>query len=111
MALIKSLVSGLLVGVLLLVTGCGGPAALQSAEAFSATDALYTAITSHRTDLLDESEIRLKRLKDAGKLSTDAFESLSKIIKQAQSGNWQDAAEVLDSFIRHQPPHVHTHGG
>jgi len=111
MASFKSLTSGLLVGILLLVAGCGGPPELQSVEAFSATDALYTAITSHRTDLLDESATRLKALKDAGKLSTDAFESLTEIIKQAQLGDWQDAAEELDSFIRHQPPHEHSHGG
>ena len=85
-----------------------GPPALESDEAFSTTDALYTAITSRRTELLDESEARLKKLREDGKLSTDAFESLADIIKQARSGDWQDAAEELDSFIRHQPPHQHS---
>ena len=105
----KSTIFVALVVISLLVTGCGGPHALQSAEAFSTTDALYTAITSHRSDLLDESENRLKTLKDADKLSGEALETLTEIIEQARSGDWQDAAEDLDSFIRHQPPHQHSH--
>ena len=105
----RRVLSGLLVGLPLLVSGCGGPPALETDEAFSTTDALYTAITSHRSGLLDESEAQLKKLKDNGKLSTDAFDSLAAIVKQARSGNWQDAAEELDSFIRNQPAHQHTH--
>jgi hypothetical protein len=101
--------SWLLVGLFLLVSGCGGPPALESDEAFSTTDALYTAITSHRLELLDESETRLKQLKEDGKLSADAFEWLTEIIQQARAGDWQDSAEDLDSFIRHQPPHRHSH--
>jgi len=100
----------LVIVLLLSATGCGGPPTLESDEAFLTTDALYTAITSHRTELLDESEARLKKLNDDGKLSTEAFKSLVEIIKQARSGDWQDAAEELDSFIRNQPPREHSHG-
>ena len=89
---------------LLFVVGCSGPPELESEEAFSTADALYTAITSRRTELLDASETRLKELNANGKLSSEAFESLAEIIEQARSGNWQDAAEEIDSFIRHQPP-------
>lgn len=94
---------------LLVVTGCSGPPELESEEAFSTTDALYTAITSRRSDLLDESETRLRELKENGKISDEAIESLADIIKQARSGDWQDAAEELDGFIRHQPPARHSH--
>lgn len=100
---------GPLLSLLFLVAGCGEPPALESAEAFSTTDALYTAITSHRPELLDESAVRLKTLAADGKLSSAALESLDAIIRQAQSGNWQEAAENLDSFIRHQLPHEHSH--
>lgn len=82
---------------------------MESAEAFLTTDALYTAITSHRTELLDESKTRLKKLKQEGKLSTDAFESLAEIVEEARTGNWQAAAEELVGFIRNQPIHQHAH--
>ena len=99
----------LLVGYLLLVPGCGGPPALESEEAFSTADALYTAVTSRRTELLEKSGSRLLELKDTGKLSNEAFESLNQIIERARSGDWQVAAEELDSFIRQQPPGRHSH--
>lgn len=104
---LNELPSVLLLSLLLSVLGCGGPPALESEEAILTTDALYTAITSRRTELLNDSEGRLKELRDDGKLSAKAFEALAEIIQQARSGNWQDAAEDLDSFIRHQPPHKH----
>ena len=99
--------SVLLLSLLLSVLGCGGPPALESDEAILTTDALYTAITSRRMELLDDSEGRLKKLRDDGQLSAKAFEGLADIIQQSRSGNWQDAAEDLDSFIRYQPPHAH----
>lgn len=105
----QGLPSVLLLSLLLSVLGCGGPATLESDEAILTTDALYTAITSRRTELLDDSEGRLKKLRDDGQLSAKAFEALADIIQQARSGNWQDAAEDLDGFIRQQPPHTHSH--
>ncbi|MCA9010073.1 MAG: hypothetical protein KDB01_10020 [Planctomycetaceae bacterium] len=99
----------LLAGFMLLIPGCGGPPALESKEAFSTADALYTAITSRRTELLDKSETRLSELQNAGKLSNAAFESLKEIIEHARAGDWQVAAEELDSFIRYQPSGGHLH--
>jgi len=107
MTYLRGLPSVLLLSLWLSVLGCGGPPALESDEAILTTDALYTAITSRRTELLDDSEGRLKKLRDDGQLSGKAFEALAHIIQQARSGNWQDAAEDLDGFIRQQPPHAH----
>ena len=107
---LKGLPSILLLSLLLLsVLGCGGPPALESEEAILTTDALYTAITSRRTELLDDSAGRLKKLRDDGQLSAKAFEALADIIQQARDGKWQDAAEDLDGFIRQQPQHGHSH--
>lgn len=105
----STLVGPILAGFMMIILGCGGPPALESEEAFSTADALYTAITSRRTELLDKTKTRLIELKDTGKLSNDAFERLDEIMEQARSGNWQDAAEELDSFIRYQPPAAHSH--
>ncbi len=86
----------------LLLSGCGGSPKLETEEATSTCDALYTAITSRRPQLLEDSENRLKQLKNDGKLSVEAFESLTEIIQQARSGDWQGAAEELDGLIRDQ---------
>ena len=87
---------------LLLISGCGESPKLETAEAISTCNALYTAITSNRTELLDVSAARLRQLRDDGKLSAEALDSLDEIIQQARSGDWQDAAEELDGFIRSQ---------
>ena len=108
--ILPGFISILLLSLLLLsVLGCGGPPALESEEAILTTDALYTAITSRRTELLDDSAGRLKKLRDDGQLSAKAFEALADIIQQARDGKWQDAAEDLDGFIRQQPQHAHSH--
>ena len=89
--------------------GCGGPAVLNSPEAAASADALYTAITSHREDLVADVESRLSALLTAGKLSQDANRELAGIIMQARQGKWQQAAEALDAFIRFQPPQHDQH--
>jgi hypothetical protein len=92
-----------------LIGGCGGPAALESPEAFSSADALYTAITAHRVDLVQDVDTRLHKLHESGKVSDAAWNELSDIIRTARDNRWQEAAEVLDAFIRRQPEHSHAH--
>jgi len=97
----------LIFGLLFPGLGCGGPPVLQSEEAHSTADALYTAITSQRIELLDECAADLKELSDSGKISPEAHDFLGTIISKARSGDWQKAAEALDGFIRHQPARHH----
>jgi len=92
-----------------IIAGCGGPAALESPEAFSSADALYTAITSNRADLVQDVDTRLQKLHESGKVSDAALNELKDIIKTARSNRWQEAAEALDAFIRNQPEHPHAH--
>jgi hypothetical protein len=92
-----------------MLTGCGGPAVLNSPEAAASADALYTAITSRREDLVADVESRLAALQKDGKLSPEANRELSEIIEEARRGQWQNSAEALDAFIRNQPPQQHKH--
>ncbi len=92
-----------------IIVGCGSPAALESPEAFSSADALYTAITAHRVDLIQDVETRLQKLHESGKLSDSALNELKDIIQTARASRWQEAAEELDGFIRNQPEHSHAH--
>jgi hypothetical protein len=92
-----------------MICGCTQPAPLESPEAHSSADALYTAITSRRQDLMSEVETRLMSLNKSGKLSQTALNELTEIISIAKAEKWQNAAERLDTFIRNQPPHDHAH--
>lgn len=95
--------------IALLLVGCSRPPELSSAEAYTTADAIYTAVTSRRSELLDDSEMEIKNLKASGKLSADAFESLNEIIQKGRSGQWETAAQEIDTFIRNQPHHQHSH--
>lgn len=90
------------------ILGCG-PARLDSDEAHKSTDALYTAVTSRRADLLDAVEADLKKLVQEQKLSTEAMAELQSIIELARADSWQQSAEQLDRFIRKQPHRPHAH--
>ena len=92
-----------------ITSGCSQPASLESPEAHASADALYTAITSRRHDLMSDVETRLQSLNQAGKLSQSAHEALTAIINTARQEQWQTAAENLDAFIRNQPAHEHAH--
>lgn len=90
---------------LLLATaiGCGSAPPLGSEEVSSTADALYTAVTSRRPELLDAVEKNLNRLNVDQQVSPAALTALQAIIDQARAGEWQAAAEELDQLIRNQP--------
>lgn len=83
--------------------GCGGPPQIgMDEEAFKGVDALYTAVTSKRTDLLDQCDSNLKELKSAGKIPEPAHRALESIIAKARTGKWETATEELSTFMRGQ---------
>jgi hypothetical protein len=83
--------------------GCGSVVQIGTdEETFSEVDALYTAVTTKRPDLLKECKSRLAALKDEGKLPEAALTELQPVIAQAEQGDWRPAAERLYVFMRHQ---------
>ena len=91
--------------VLVLVGGCSRAPQLGGDEdCLAATDALWTAVTSKRPELLQNCTQEIARLHDMRQMPDDAFETLSKIIVSAQSGQWADARNSLKTFIRRQRP-------
>lgn len=94
-----------------LVVGCSPSISIESPDAVRSIDALYTAVTSRRLDLVDETEIRIHSHHASGKLSADAHQHLKDIIATARRGEWQTAAEALDQLIRSLPeiPHDAQH--
>lgn len=83
--------------------GCGRPPQIGSDEmVFGEVDALYTAVTAKRPDLLKDCYERLTTLHDEGKLPDPAFQKLTVICEQAEREEWRPAAERLWHFMRGQ---------
>ncbi len=94
------LFTGLLVVTLALCPGCGRPPqVVHDEECFQAVDALWTAVTSKRSDLVEQTATELDRLQSEGSLSEAGHESLQRIIEQARATEWQAAAEKLKAFM------------
>lgn len=92
-----------------LVIGCNSVPPLGSEEVSSTADALYTAVTSRRLELVDAVEESLNKLHAEQQVSPAAMTALQAIIDQARAGDWQAAAEELDHLIRDQPALDHGH--
>lgn len=87
------------------LVGCSGTPQLNGdPETLGAADALWTAVTAKRTDLLDKSAARIESLHTAGKLPEDAFQSLQAVIAQARAGQWAEARTDLKAFVKGQRP-------
>jgi len=88
---------------LLLLAGCGRPPQMGADESvFGEVDALYTAVTAKRPDLLDQSFQRLTELHSSGKVPDAAYQKLTLICEQAEREEWRPAAEQLWHFMRGQ---------
>ena len=85
---------------LLFSCGCGRPPqVVHDEECFSAVEALWTAVTTKRTDLLEQSATELDRLHSAGKLSEEGHDALDEIIQSARDEEWMPAAKSLKVFM------------
>ena len=85
---------------LTLFTMCGcSQTVIESDNSRKAIDALYTAVTSRRTELVDACERRLKDLSTAGEIPSSTTQRLTKIIAQTRDQQWQPAAERLNELI------------
>lgn len=98
-------------GLGLLVVGIGtllawfwrGPPQLGPDEGvFRTVDALFTAVTAKDQNRLADCEQRLRGYRETGKLPVAAADELDGIIRKANSGAWQPAAERLYAFMNGQ---------
>ncbi len=85
------------------LTGCGSvPQVVNDEAVFGELDALYTAVTSKRTQLLEDCRTRLTKLNDEKRLSDSGFQEVSTIMEMCDDGDWTDAAQRLFNFMRAQ---------
>ena len=94
----------LLVVCLSVVSGCARTPQLGDEKCLKAADALWTAVTAKRTNLLDACASEIEKLHASEKLSPEAFNSLSSIIETARAGQWTDARVALKALLRAQRP-------
>lgn len=78
------------------------PQVLDSEKVFGELDALYTAVTSKRTNLLNDCRARLTKLHDAKELSDAGFDEVTAIMDLCDDEEWSTAAERLFKFMRGQ---------
>src|SRR5581483_230214 len=80
---------------LVVAAGCGRPAQIGSdPEAYKAVDALFTAVTARRADLVDSCDKQLRRLHEQGKLPEAAHRELDAIVARARAGRWDPAIDA-----------------
>lgn len=80
--------------------GCGRPPqVVDDEECFSAVEALWTAVTTKRKDLLEQTATDLDQLHASGKLSKEGHEALQEIIQSARKEEWMPAAKSLKVFM------------
>ena len=68
-------------------------------EVTKTVDALFTALNSKDKLRLSDCDQRLRTFRLAGTLPTSAANQLDAIIRRAESGQWEESARTLYSFI------------
>ena len=97
---LNRLLSSVVIAALLISgSGCGPPQVVADEECFSAVDALWTAVTSKRIDLVEQTATELNRLQAKGSLSNEGHAALTKVVDMARAAEWQPAAETLKGFM------------
>ncbi|MES2793448.1 MAG: hypothetical protein V4719_27800 [Planctomycetota bacterium] len=88
---------------IMLVSGCQPvPQVLNDEAAFGELDALYTAVTSKRRDLLDACRKRISKLHEEKRMSDAGFDEIEEIVALTEQDKWTPAAEQLYNFMRGQ---------
>lgn len=89
--------------LMLILGGCGSvPQVVDDEAVFKELDALYTAVTSQRRNLVEDCRGRLTKLHEAGRLSDAGFVAVTKIITETEQNQWTGAAQHLYDFMRAQ---------
>ena len=102
-AIVKLPLQRILLLLIVLLAGCGRPAQIgESEDVLVAVDALYTAVTSKRIELLEKSASRIEELHKKGELSDPAYRQLKTYIDESRAGQWDGAVRKLHDFIRGQ---------
>jgi hypothetical protein len=84
----------------LLLTGCGQPQV--GPDNARLVESLRTAISTQRTDWLEENAKEVAARHASGQLADEPFEALEAIIEQARAGDWDDAETAVLKLAKGQ---------
>ena len=89
----------------MVISGCSPPPQLEGDEdCLTAAEALWTAVTSKRTPLIDASAAEIEKLHASGRLHDDAYETLTGVVASARAGEWDTARKSLKNLLSGQRP-------
>jgi len=99
---LRAVMCCLVVGLLLVPVGCRQPQVLNNDDAFRQLDALWTAISARRPEMIRQCRDGLTQLHRDQKLSDAGWKVVEGILTQAEQGDWTNAALRLKKLIRGQ---------
>jgi hypothetical protein len=99
---LKCQLTKLLVGLMLLVTGCGEPS-VRELENRRELEALLTAVSLKNTKELDRDAKRIDDRRVSGELSDASYKDLQAIVKKAQAGDWAGAEKQAYELRESKP--------
>jgi hypothetical protein len=87
--------------ILLLLSGCGGQPQAGPGNA-RLVESLRTAISTRRTDWLEDNAKAVASRHESGQLADESYEALQAIIDQARAGNWDGAESAVLKLAKAQ---------
>jgi hypothetical protein len=94
--------STVLVGLGLILAGCGEPSHRELKNR-GELEALLTAVSLKNTKELENDAKRIGDRHDSGELSDSNYRALSEIIEKARSGDWTEAEKRAYQFREQHP--------
>jgi hypothetical protein len=94
--------SRLLIGLGLMLSGCGEPSQRELKNR-GELEALLTAVSLKNSKELEKDAKRIDDRHHAGELSDSSFQSLNEIIGKARSGDWAEAEKKAYHFREQHP--------
>jgi hypothetical protein len=82
--------------------GCRGSVEVTSESGLKCLDAIYTAVTCRKPELLEQCSVKIDTLKRSGDLTSGSAEMLLGFVTLAKKGQWEQSAKELDRYIRLQ---------
>lgn len=98
----RSLVLLVLCLGLVLISGCGYPAATP--ENLGLITSLRTALSARNVEWLDANEQKIEARRLAGQMTDDEYETFQSIVAEARRGDWESAERAAVKFQRAQRP-------